>query len=214
MLIKDIMKKNPLTIQVGKTIIDARDLMKKEGVPNLPVVDKDGTLVGIFTTGDLNKAWPSEATTLDMFEITSLLSKVLVDKVMVKSVKTTFSNESVEEAARLMSDYGISCLPVVDNGVLTGLVTQKDLFDCFIKMFSTKNPGLRVQIVCDEKPGVLARLTDAIAKKNGNLVSVVTSDAEDENKRSVTLKVSGISEEDLKQFVAASGAELIDIRSV
>lgn len=214
MLVKDVMTENPVTIHGDASVLDAKELMAKKGVKKLPVVDKNGTLVGILTTADLAKASPSAATSLDVFELGYLLSKLSVEKTMVKSVKTTNSLQTVEEAARLMNDYGISCLPVVKDEILIGIVTESDLFATFIDMFNTRTPGVRIVAVVNEMPGELAKISSAIAEKNGNIVSFVTSEASDAAHKKITLKVTDVSETELKSALEICGAQIEDIRSV
>ncbi|MCQ2248920.1 MAG: CBS and ACT domain-containing protein [Treponema sp.] len=214
MLVKDVMSSNPVVVGPEASVLEAKEMMKKNKVNILPVVDKSGMLTGILSKGDLEKASPSAATTLDMFELGYLLSKLSVEKTMVKNVKTTTENQTVEETARLMKDYGISCLPVVNNNVLVGLVTQSDLFSCFIDMFSTKSAGIRAVVVCDEKPGVLAGIVAAIAEKNANIVSVVTNDVADSSRKKITLKVEKLSIDELKAILENHGGLVEDIRSV
>lgn len=214
MLVKDVMTENPVTIHGDASVLDAKELMAKKGVKKLPVVDKNGTLVGILTAADLAKASPSAATSLDVFELGYLLSKLSVEKTMVKSVKTTNSLQTVEEAARLMNDYGISCLPVVKDEILIGIVTESDLFATFIDMFNTRTPGVRIVAVVNEMPGELAKISSAIAEKNGNIVSFVTSEASDAAHKKITLKVTDVSETELKSALEICGAQVEDIRSV
>ena len=214
MLVKDVMNDHPLVIGPEASVLDAKEIMKKNKETKLAVVDINGVLVGLLTNADLIKVSPSNATTLDMYELGYLLSKLSVEKTMVRNVKTTTANQTVEEAARLMKDYGITCLPVVDNGILTGIVTQADLFNCFIDMFSTKNPGTRAVVIVDEKPGILGKIADAVASKNGNIVSLVTSDVPDANRRKITIKISGISETESKNILVDCGCQIEDVRCV
>lgn len=214
MLVKDVMTENPVTISAEASVLEAKEVMSRNGVKRLPVVDKNGTLTGLITSSDLAKASPSAATSLDMFELGYLLSKLSVEKTMVKSVKTTTASQTVEEAARLMNDYGISCLPVVKGNVLIGIVTESDLFATFIDMFNTRTSGVRAVAVMKEIPGELAKLASAIAGKNGNIVSFVTSQACDASHRNVTVKVSDISEPELRAAIESCGAEIKDIRTV
>ena len=123
MLVKDVMTKKPITIEPKATILEATDLMKKNNIKKLPVLDKSGALVGIITENDLQKAAPSQATTLDMYELTYLLSKLTVEKTMTKDVKTVSFDETVEEAARIMSDGDFGCLPVMKDNLLVGIIT-------------------------------------------------------------------------------------------
>ena len=104
MIIRNVMTRNPYIISPESSVTEAKALMSKKNISKLPVVDKSNRLVGIITKNDLAKAGPSDATTLDMFEIGYLLSKLTVSKVMVKDVVTVSENEVVEEAARIMVD--------------------------------------------------------------------------------------------------------------
>ena len=99
MIIASVMTRNPLYVRPEMTVTEVRELMTKEKVGKLPVLDKHDNLVGIVTKKDLVNAGPSAATTLDMYEISYLLSKLKVEKVMAKNVVTVKETEVVEEAA-------------------------------------------------------------------------------------------------------------------
>lgn len=214
MLVKDVMTKSPYTTTPETSVTEAKALMTKQKINKLPVVDKSGALVGILTKNDLIKATPSDATTLDMYELSYLLSKLTVEKVMHKDVKTVVETETVEEAARLMADYGIGCLPVMKNDLIVGIITETDLFHAFIDMFGTRHAGVRATFALDEKPGQLSRVCTAIAELNGNIVSVVTSDGEDESHRKVTVKTTVVTIEQLTKIINDCGGKIEDIRQV
>jgi acetoin utilization protein AcuB len=94
----------------------------------LPVL-KGGKMVGIVTDGDIKKASPSDATSLDKFEITSLIAQVPVASIMSKPVITIRSHCTIGEAARIMLNNEISGLPVVDrDGRIEGIITKSDIF--------------------------------------------------------------------------------------
>ena len=214
MLVKDVMKSNPVTVQVTASVPEVNDILIKNKISKVPVVDKNGALVGLITKGDLVKSTPSDATTLDMFELSYLLSKLSVEKVMVKNVKTVGENETVEEAARLMADYGIGCLPVVKNGLLVGFVTESDVFSAFVDMFGTRHAGVRATFVMNDKPGALNVFTQALAAVNGNIVSLVTADVEEQDSRKVTIRVTGVTKEQVEELVSKCAGILEDIRNV
>jgi acetoin utilization protein AcuB len=69
-------------------IMEALHLMKNEHIRRLPVVDKRGRLVGIVTEQDLLHAAPSSATSLSIWEVNSLIHKVIVKEVISKDVIT------------------------------------------------------------------------------------------------------------------------------
>jgi len=208
-----VMTKNPVFIHPDMTINEVRSLMDKDEIGHLPVLNKNNELIGLMTRKDLLKASPTKATSLDMYEISYLLSKITVKDVMEKKVITTVENEVVEEAARIMADEGIGCLPVMRGKLLVGIITDTDLFNVFINAFGARKPGLRIILTVLDKPGQLAKLTHAIAEKEGNVVALVASDGDDPSRHRITLKVSGINREVIDDIVKnTDGMELEDIR--
>ncbi|GHV75241.1 hypothetical protein AGMMS49942_00620 [Spirochaetia bacterium] len=213
MIISDVMTKNPLSVHPDMSVTEVRSLMDKEQVGHLPVLDKNNKLVGIITKKDMLKAGPSAATSLDMYEISYLLSKLKVDRVMVRTVLTVTENDVVEDAARIMADETIGCLPVMKGDLLVGIITKTDLFHVFVKAFGARRPGVRITLSVAEKPGQLEKLTHAIAVKGGNIVTLVSTDGDDPDHRRITLKIAGMSRSDIEESVhAIPDAELEDIR--
>ena len=100
MIVKDVMTKNLIFVYPETSITEAKAIMTKKNISKLPVLDKNNQLVGLITKNDMAKAGPSDATSLDMFEIGYLLSKLTVEKFMTKKVVTVSENEVVEEAAK------------------------------------------------------------------------------------------------------------------
>lgn len=213
MLVKDVMKPNPFTIGEKASVLEAKDLMKKNNICKLPVMNKNGRMTGIITSNDLLKCTPSDATTLDVYEIGYLLSKLTVDKIMIKNVQTVTPEETVEEAARIMSDGGFGCLPVMQDDQLVGIITETDLFDMFIKMFNTREPGLRVIIDMSDEPGTLAVFARKIGDKKGRIVSCVQTPSTTPDGRIVTVKVTGMDMATFREIAESSGT-VKDIREV
>ena len=212
MLVKNVMTKNPVTISPESSITEARALMNKKNIGKLPVIDKNNKLVGILTKNDMAKAAPSDATTLDMFEIGYILSKITVEKVMAKNVITVPDTEVVENAAKIMVDNGIGCVPVVSGDLVVGIITESDLFGLFTDMFGARDEGVRFILTLDDKPGQVAKLINEIAEADGNLVSLVTRELKENGKRRLTVKVQGISEAKLKEILSKLGLVADDIR--
>ena len=213
MIVGRVMTKNPVFIHPDMSINEVRSLMDKDKIGHLPVLNKNNELVGLVTREELIKAGPSAATSLDIYEISYLLSKITVKDAMVKKVITTVENEVVEEAARIMVDNGIGCLPVMRDKLLVGIITDTDLFHVFLNAFGARQPGLRIIMTIQDKPGQLALLTGAIAEKEGNVVAFVSGEGDDISTRRVTLKVTGISRKDIESIVKnINGMELEDIR--
>ena len=193
MIISRVMTRNPFYINPDMSIIDVRSLMEKEKIGHLPVLDKNNALVGLLAKKDLLKAGPSPATSLDMYEISYLISKMTARDVMVKNVFTVGENEVVEEAARIMADNDIGCLPVMRDKLLIGIITDTDLFNVFINAFGVRHPGVRITCRIQEKPGQIARLAHTIAERSGNVTALVITEGDDLSYRLATIKIAGIS---------------------
>jgi acetoin utilization protein AcuB len=206
------MTKNPVVVSPDVSVSDARNLMRKEKIGCLPVLDKNNNLVGIVTKKNLLKAGPTAATTLDMYEISYLLSKLKVEKIMERAVITVNDDELLEEAARVMADGDISCLPVMRGKVLVGVITVRDIFHAFLDALGARHQGVRISFSMEEKPGQLAKLTAAIAEKGGNIVAFVSQDGDDLTERRGTLKICGIDAATVELIAQSVGAKLLDVK--
>ena len=212
MIIANVMTRNPIFVSPDMSVNDARALMTREKIGKLPVLDKNNRLVGIVTKKDLVKAGPSAATSLDMYEISYLLSKLKVETVMERNVLTVQQTEVVEEAARIMADSQVGCLPVMKGELLVGIITETDLFHTFVDMFGARHDGIRATFQVEEKPGMIAQVSKAIADANGNIVSLVTFDGDDMSQRRCTVKVTGVERSTFEEILRNSTLEIEDIR--
>jgi len=207
------MTRNPIVFHPEISLTDARSLMDREKIGHVPVLNKNNELVGLITREDLLKAGPSPATSLDMYEISYLLSRLTVEKAMEKNVITVQEGETVEEAARIMADQGIGCLPVMNGVLLVGIVTDTDLFHAFVNAFGARHRGVRITINFREKPGQLAVFARAVAREGGNIVAFVSSEGDDLAHRRATLKITGIGRAAVEAAAGElDGAEVEDIR--
>jgi acetoin utilization protein AcuB len=134
MIVRELMTGGVTTVPPWTPILEARSLMMKERIRHLPVTDTDGKLMGIITDRDIRLNLPSRATSLSVWEINHLLSKLTVDEVMTQAVITVGPDRQAREAAQLMVDHQIGALPVEDGGRLIGLVTETDLLRAFIRI--------------------------------------------------------------------------------
>lgn len=212
MLVKERMSRNPITIRHDTPVTEAQALMKREKIHHLPVLDRDGKLAGIVTEKDLLYASPSPATTLSVYEMTSLLAKLTVDKVMSAKPMTVTEDVPLEEAARIMADRNIGGLPVMRGSVLVGIITESDLFRVFIELFGARQKGVRVSLVLPNERGELAKVSSAITKAGGNIIALGTFLAEDTTQGRLTVKVEGLSREKISEVLRPLAVRIEDIR--
>jgi CBS domain-containing membrane protein len=126
MKVRELMSTDVLTIGRNDQLTIADDIMKMKRLRHLPVVE-EGRLVGIVTQRDLFHAALSTALNFGEKAQKEFLKTVVVKEVMTDEVLTIDPGADVKEAARLMIEHKIGCLPVLENGKLVGLVTETDL---------------------------------------------------------------------------------------
>ena len=224
MIIARRMTRNPVTATPDMSIGEASDLMKREKVHRLPVLDKDKNLVGVITEKDILHASPSPASSLSIHEMAYLLSKLTVRKLMTKDPVTITEDTTVEEAARLMSDQDLSCLPVVNGSKLVGIVTKSDMFRILLELFGARHYGVRLSFLVEDKPGTIARISQApgtiarisqaLADKGLDIISFGTFAGTDPTNAICTIKVQGCTIEDLVEIIKPFVSEILDVREV
>lgn len=145
MRIRDMMTKNPITVDSDTFVLDAQRIMKENNIRRLPVVDK-GKLKGIVTKHDLLEASPSPATSLSIHELNYLLSKMKVKEIMKKDPVTISPDTPFEEALRIGQEKKIGSFPVVENGKLVGIATESDLVRFLTRALGVREEGSRITI--------------------------------------------------------------------
>lgn len=212
MLVEERMTHPVLTITADVPVQDALVRMHKDKVRSYPVVDKHGKLIGIVTDTDLMNASPSAATTLSVWEISSLLSKITVERVMASKVITVTESTTIEEAARILADAKVTALPVMRDERLVGIITETDLFHIFLEMLGARSAGVRVTVEVLDRPGALYELAGAVHGLGGNINGMGAIQGESTGTRALTLKVAGVALDALKNALAPLVEKIVDIR--
>jgi acetoin utilization protein AcuB len=212
MLIGERMSHPVITIHPDTPMQEALRIMRQEHIRRLPVVNKRGQLVGIVSEMDLMEAAPSDATTLSIWEMNYLLSKIKVNEIMTKEVHTVSTDTPLEEAARIMADTKIGGLPVVRDGEVVGIITETDLFKIFLEMLGARESGVRVAALVPDVPGELAELTKSIFEIGGKIIALGTFLGDSSGNREVTLKVTGVDAQELEAIINPLVERVVDIR--
>lgn len=194
--------------------MEAHELMRKEHIRRLPVIDKRKRLVGIVSEKDLLHAEPSSVTSLNVWEMHYLLSKITVREVMTRDVITIKEDTPLEEAARIMADNKIGGLPVLRDSRVVGIITETDLFMIFLEMLGARERGIRLTVLVPNSPEGLVQLAKAIFDIGGNILSLGTFLGESCDNREVTMKVAGISINVLEEAIEPFVERIVDIHEM
>ncbi|MEW6429652.1 MAG: CBS and ACT domain-containing protein [Thermodesulfobacteriota bacterium] len=162
MKIKNWIKREPVVIHRTALLQEALDLMKKHSIRHLPVVDDADQLVGFITESDLRQ-----------FFFPSMVEDIPVHQVMVLNPITINANSSIEMAARLIHDYKIGGLPVLDKKKLVGVITASDLLSAFIEVMGLLKSSARIDVLVDKSEGV-DEVTRIIKDHDCEIISVAT----------------------------------------
>ncbi len=185
MLIKNWMTKEAVTAAPETPMLKASRLMKEKNIRCLPVVDGSGKLAGIVTDRDMKEYFPSAATSLDVFEMNYLLSKVKISEIMTKDTVTVKPDETIEFAAALMVDNKISSLPVLDDDRrVVGILTITDIFKTLITITGVYKGDVQFGFQLEDKPGSIREVTDFIRSKGGRIVSILSHYPDDGERES------------------------------
>jgi acetoin utilization protein AcuB len=212
MLVGERMTRPVITVHADLPIQEALNLMREENIRRAPVVDDHGHLLGIVSERDLLHASPSDATSLSVWELNYLLSKIRIDRVMTKEVITVSEDTPIEEAARIMADHKIGGLPVTRRGEVVGMITETDLFKVFLELLGARQEGVRITALVPDAPGELAKLTGAVRDAGGNIIALVTALGESTENRLITLKVDHIDAPTARKVVESVALSIIDLR--
>jgi acetoin utilization protein AcuB len=215
MLVRDRMSSPAVTIAPDTPFQDALKLMRDRRFRRLPVVNKKDKLVGIVSERDLLHAAPSSATSLSVWELTYLPSKIQIREIMTEDVITTTPDTPIEDAAHLMVDYRIGGLPVVDGqDRIVGVITETDIFEAFDEIFAGGEFGLRLTLEIPKRKDTLLELCKTLLELGGSIVSVGSFHGNGSGERGIVLKVWDVSQDQLVDRLEALGDHVIDVRDV
>ena len=130
MRVRDLMTIHPITIPASLPVVEARRLMQERLIRHLLVVDGD-ELIGIVTDRDIRSNMPSPATSLSVWELNHLLSRLTAGEVMTTNVIVVEPDRPAAAAAALLLSEKIGALPVMEGSRLVGIVTETDFVRAF-----------------------------------------------------------------------------------
>lgn len=212
MLVGRRMSPDPKTIAPDVSVAEATERMQRERVRRYPVLDKRGRLVGIVSLDDLLRSSPSAVTSLNIWEISYLLSQVKVKDVMTKQVITVTESTPLEEAAKIMLDRKIGGLPVMRGAKLVGIITESDIFRTFAEMLGALEPGIRLTVLAPNFKGSLAQISGAITQRGGEITAFNIFKGEDPSNWGAHIKVAEITKDKLLAAIKPYVIEILDIR--
>ncbi|MEG0095739.1 MAG: CBS and ACT domain-containing protein [Erysipelotrichaceae bacterium] len=210
MYVKDKMTKEPISISGDAKISEVVDLMSEHHLHRVPVVNQ-GKLVGLVTGSLISQKGPTKATSLSIFELNYLLSKTSVDTIMIRDVITINENRFLEDAALLMLNHDIGCLPVLnDQNELVGIMTQNDVFAAFLDVLGYREHGSRICIEVKDKIGAIGEISEVFVRNKINISHVGVYSLKNEMAE-IIFRVETIQTDLLEKDLIESGYKVLNV---
>jgi len=209
MIVAKRMMRTPVFLDEDDSMKTAMDTLKDREIRHLPVLKGGAKLVGILTETDIKQASPSTATALEIREVYYLLDKIKVKQIMTKRPYTISPTAPIEEAAMVMRDKKIGCLPVMEEGRLVGILTETDILDAFIESMGVRGPGRRIELVLPTMGGGLFEVLKLLKDFDANIVSLATTSHDDPERKVLILRIETKSYKVLKTALRKSGYDIL-----
>lgn len=213
MFVAKRMKRHVVTVSPGDSLLNARQKMRGNGIHQVPVVSKDGRLVGILSNHDIREAvLPASLLPGGGGEqAEALLKDTPVEKVMTRKVVTATLNDTMEDAMVLLHDFRINALPVVDEkGRVAGIITRTDILRAFLDALGVGEISSRIEVVVPDRPGGLAQVVNIIKRFDVNITSVLTAGRAGAGKRAISFRIATINVTPIKEAIREAGFPVVE----
>ncbi len=215
MLVRDYMTRHPFMAEPSMSIVEAQRLMGENNIRHLPVVGEGKRLLGLVTRNTL-LVDPRRLGSLDVWEIARYLSGLTVKDVMIKArdVITIHPDATIEDAARVMVERKVGCLPVLEDGVVVGILTDADMLAHLMQMMAAGTPAVRVTVRMPDVRGELAKLVGAIAAQGWGILALGGAPAPREpGKWDAVVKIRYVTKDQVAAALSGvEGQQIVDIR--
>jgi len=212
MRVKNLMTPNPIGANLETNYNEALRLMKKNNINHLPIIDNKGRPIGLVTTGGMLRASPSPVTTLNVFEIASMLDNVTMESIMVSPVFAVDESCSITNAANFMLMNKIDSLLITRDEILVGIITAADIFRAFVEITGGGQSGTRIEAKLPNQKGHLAPFIQALSNAGCFIVSLAISN-ESPDYGYIDVKERGGNEDEIHKEIEKLGyVEVVNIR--
>lgn len=201
MYVEEIMKTDMINITKETTIQDAMDLLQKNRIRHIPVVDEHMLIVGIVSDRDIRDASPS------VFQLDALKEELNrpVSDIMKYPVITAHPLDFVEEAAVVLFENDISALPVAIDDKLVGMLTETNVLHTIVKLTGAHQPSSQIEVVVPNIYGHLADLSALFKQHKINITSVLVYPSEDLTHKVLTFRVQTMDPRPVMNMIEEAG---------
>jgi acetoin utilization protein AcuB len=203
MIVRNVMIEDITALSPDDTLQHAYEVIQTKRYECLPVRDASKKLVGIIQLLDIYEACMKDGRQV------ALPRKV--KDVMVTNIVTIHPDELIERAAKIMLQRDIPLLPVVEDGVLKGLIHESDLFKAMSEMLGVDSNTTRLTLVVPERKGQLARIAEIIRDAGVSITHVATFHSNVMDQYKVVVRVETDATKPLVELLEQHGYKVINV---
>jgi acetoin utilization protein AcuB len=211
MKVKDFMNRDVISIETKTSILEAQNIMRMNRIKRLPVMNNE-KLIGIVTKNMLLEASPSSGTSLSIWELNYVLTKMKVDDIMVKDPITVPPDYPLEDVIWLGKKQGVSGFPVVDDDKLVGIITEHDITGVLSEVLGLESEGVRITIESlGNKLGELRKIIGILDDHKTPLLSIVSIPKKKKGDWVLVLRVQAAEAQGIVKDLESSGFTISDV---
>lgn len=205
MLVKGVMSRNVITVSPETTVVDAMQIMREHNFRRLPVVDKNGDVVGMVTQTRLETVVPRTTATL-MWQINHIVHHTVCGDVMRRNVITVEPTDTVEYAVAKAQAAKVGTLLVLEKTKLVGICTTTDFFYKIVNpTLGLGMPGIRILIDGSGDGKSAEKIISCINKLGVEIQLIWTSPSSTANETDITLQLNTENANEVIKELAKSG---------
>jgi acetoin utilization protein AcuB len=212
MFVSKSMTRKVQTIGPEASVMEAQQIMSREKIRHLPVVDEKNRLLGIVTDRDIRSALPSTFLgDSDVRNDRETIARLTAQDLMTKNPITVSPMDTLQDALLLIQKARVGAFPVVDEqGLLVGIISVRDLIRAFINVLGIGDPGTLIGILVEEKVGQMKKIVDAITEEKVSFGSILVARYWEPDKRAVFPYLLTLNVAPIKRKLKSLGYTLID----
>jgi acetoin utilization protein AcuB len=208
MIVGMYMKRDVEVISPTASLVEGIKKMSTRRIRRL-VVMQGSSIRGIVTQRDIVEAFPPHINPFSVLGVEQTTVSATIESIMKRAVVTINEREPIEYAAELMTRHRIGCLPVTQDGLLVGIITESDIFRAFTGLLADHDGAVRITFDLTEREKVLTFLEETAHTLDLELLSFLTF--HENNRRFAVARVQGPQVDKLIDKLWESGHSVVNV---
>lgn len=184
------MQREVIQVSGDTTIGEAKELLIQHRFRHLPVTENN-KLLGIITSTDIDKAMPSPVDSQNSPEDHLIAQQVPVSTFMTNNPVTVTMMTPLEEVAKYLQHYKIGAIPVLDDGLLVGIITESDLFAAFSAIMDGEEDDVRIEMLIDKEQNTFYKVIECCHRFQVNINSLSLYRDYSSDQQLMTIRLNG-----------------------